>query len=100
MKKGKWLTSEIQTLWLSFLSWKDPAKSEVYWQDSSSVVACPAPVHEIFCSNHYYSSYLHECSSRKEGKTLDDYDSDFFLLMGGIAAFIMWPLECFIKWLL
>lgn len=78
VKKGKWLMSEIWTLWLRFLTWKDPAKSEVYWQHSSSVVACPAPVHEVVCSNHYYNSHLHKCSSRKEQKTLDGYISDIF----------------------
>lgn len=92
MKKGKWLMSESQTLWLSFLPWKDPAKSEVYWQHSSSVVACPAPVHEVVCSNHYYNSHLHKCSSKKEGKALDGYNSDFFT-DGGHCCFhhmVLW----------
>lgn len=91
MKKGKWLISEIQTLWLSFLLWKDPAKSEEYWQHSSSVVACPAPVHEVVCSNHYYNSHLHKYSSRKEEKKKPWMGIIvIFLLMVGIVDFIIW----------
>lgn len=78
--------SEIQTLLLSFLLWKHPAKNVMFFQCSSSIFACPAPVHEVAYSNHSYNSHLHKCSSRQEGKTLDGYD----IIIGGIFAFVVW----------